>query len=496
MVTLLSAGVISGWIFRYVFSRFRFSSIEQKMKQLVESANVEAVNLKKEKLLEAQSEILKEKKEQEREIRNQRNEQQKIERMLFRKEEQLDSKIDQYDKKLSSVNKKIKQNEENSLKLKQELERIAKITYDEAREMILQDLESKLIKEKQEYINKVEQETYHLAEKKSKEILVSVMQRISSETTSEFTTVNVILPSEEMKGRIIGKDGRNVKAFESMTGVNLIIGDSPDTIGVSCFDPIRREVARRALERLVTDGRINPTRIEDVVKKVSDELEQFMYEQGSQVLYDLKVRMKPELIKLLGSMYFRTSYGQNMLYHSKEVALLGEMIAIELGADKEIVKRGALLHDIGKAISTNNGVSHVEIGVDIAKRLGEDTRVVNAIAAHHGEVPFNSIESVIVQISDTISASRPGVRREVLESYIKRLEQFENIAKEFDGVEKAFAIQAGRELRILVDHMKVDDQEARRIAREIANKIENEVKYPGSIKITMIRETRITEYAK
>jgi len=314
---------------------------------------------------------------------------------------------------------------------------------------------------------------------------------------AEVTVASVSLPNDEMKGRIIGREGRNIRTLETLTGVDVIIDDTPEAVVISCFDPVRKEIARRSLERLITDGRIHPTRIEEVVQKVTQEISQHLYEEGEKVLFDLGIHhMKPEGIRGLGRLVFRTSYGQNVLAHSKEVALFAGMIAAEIGADVEIAKRGGLLHDIGKGIESDGDSNHVELGVELAKRTGEDPRIINAIAAHHGDVPHSCVESVIVQIADALSASRPGARRETLDNYIKRLENLEKIAEDFEGVDKAYAIQAGRELRIMVDHEKVTDNEARDIARAIAKRIENELRYPGRIKVTMIRETRIVEYAR
>jgi ribonuclease Y len=300
-----------------------------------------------------------------------------------------------------------------------------------------------------------------------------------------------------MKGRIIGREGRNIRTMETLTGVDIIIDDTPEAVVVSCFDPVRKEIAKRSLERLVSDGRIHPTRIEEVVQKVTQEMSQTIYEEGERVLYELGIHhMKPDGIRGLGRLSFRTSYGQNVLAHSKEVAELAGTIAAEVGADVEIAKRGGLIHDIGKGIESDGESNHVELGVELAKRIGEDGRVINAIAAHHGDVPHSCVESVIVQIADAISASRPGARRETLDNYIKRLENLESIAQGFDGVDKAYAIQAGRELRIMVNHEKVSDQKAREIAKQIAKSIEDQLRYPGRIKVTMIRETRIVEYAR
>jgi ribonuclease Y len=300
-----------------------------------------------------------------------------------------------------------------------------------------------------------------------------------------------------MKGRIIGREGRNIRAIEAATGIDIIIDDTPEAVVVSCFEPVRKEIAKRSLERLVTDGRIHPTRIEEVVQKVTADMTQTIYEEGEKVLYDLNIHhIRPEGVRGLGRLAFRTSYGQNVLAHSKEVAVLAGTIAAEIGADVEIAKRGGILHDIGKGIETDGDSNHVELGVELAKRLGEDDKVINCIAAHHGDVPHNCIESVIVQVADAISASRPGARRETLDNYIKRLENLEAIAEDYDGVEKAYAIQAGRELRIMVNHEKVSDQEAREIAKKIARNIEEQLRYPGRIKVTMIRETRVVEYAR
>lgn len=314
---------------------------------------------------------------------------------------------------------------------------------------------------------------------------------------AEVTVASVDLPNDEMKGRIIGREGRNIRTLETLTGVDIIIDDTPEAVVVSCFDPVRKEIARRSLERLITDGRIHPTRIEEVVGKVTQDVSQTIYDEGEKVLFELGLhQMKPEGVRGIGRLQYRTSYGQNVLMHSKEVSILAGMLASELGADRDIAKRGGLLHDIGKGIESDGDSNHVELGVELVKRIGEDERVVNCIAAHHGDVPHSCIESVLVQIADALSASRPGARRETLDNYIKRLENLERIAEEFDGVDKAYAIQAGRELRIMVNHETVSDSGARDIAKEIAKQIEAQLRYPGRIKVTMIRETRIVEYAR
>ena len=346
-------------------------------------------------------------------------------------------------------------------------------------------------------MNKIEQDAQLSAEKKAREILVSTIQRIATETTSEVTVSTVSLPSDEMKGRIIGREGRNIRALETLTGVDIIIDDTPEAVVISCFDPVRKEIAKIALERLITDGRIHPARIEEVVQKVTKEIQQKIYEEGEKVLFDLGIHnMSQNGIRALGRLYFRTSYGQNVLYHSKEVALIAGMLAGELGCNRELAKRGALLHDIGKGAESDSDQNHAEIGMDMARKMGEHPVVVNAVGSHHNDIEQTSIESVIVQIADAISAARPGARRETVDNYVKRLENLEAIAEKFNGVQKAYAIQAGRELRILVNNEKIPDQEVKELARKIAKQIESDLRYPGRIKITMIRETRIVDYAR
>ncbi|HEB10431.1 MAG TPA: ribonuclease Y, partial [Spirochaetales bacterium] len=331
----------------------------------------------------------------------------------------------------------------------------------------------------------------------SREIIVSTIQRIATDISAEVTISMVSLPNDEMKGRIIGREGRNIRTLETLTGVDIIIDDTPEAVVISCFDPIRKEIARVALERLITDGRIHPARIEEVVEKVTKEVSQTVFEEGERILFELAIHgLNNEGIRALGRLHFRTSYGQNVLNHSKEVAILAGMIASEVGADVQLSKKAALLHDIGKGIETDGEGNHAEIGAELAKRIGEEPKVVNAIAAHHNDEEPNSLEAVIVQIADAISASRPGARRETLDAYLKRLENLEKIAQGFTGVEKTYAIQAGRELRIMVNNDSVDDAGARSLAKDIAKKIEAELKYPGRIKVTIIRETRIIEFAR
>jgi ribonuclease Y len=346
-------------------------------------------------------------------------------------------------------------------------------------------------------INKIEQEAQLTADKKARDIVVTSIQRLATEVTSDVTISSVSLPSDEMKGRIIGREGRNIRTLETLTGVDVIIDDTPEAVVISCFDPVRKEIARVSLERLVQDGRIHPARIEEVVNKVTKEIGRIIADEGEKVVFDLGVHnMGQETIRALGRLYFRTSYGQNVLNHSKEVAILSGMIASEVGANSELAMRSGLLHDIGKGIETESDANHAELGADMAKRLGEDPRVVNAILAHHNDVEPTTLEAVIVQIADAISAARPGARRETLDNYIKRLESLEQIAESFVGVDKAYAIQAGRELRILVNNDTVSDDGAKDIAKGIASRIEAELRYPGRIKVTIIREMRVVEYAR
>ncbi len=503
-ITLPLAGVLLGWSIRWLYAKFQLSSSEQRAERLKRDAVREAEAEKKEIILEGRDELQRERNEQERELRDRRSELQKYERRLLQKEENLDQKLAAVEEQQESVvarERKLTEREqevgEEEERLRGELEHISGLTADEAKRMIMQSLEDDARHEAQGLINKIEQEANLTADKQAREILVSTIQRIASDVNAEVTVTSVSLPNDEMKGRIIGREGRNIRTLETLTGVDIIIDDTPEAVVVSCFDPVRKEIAKRSLERLISDGRIHPTRIEEVVQKVTQEMSQTIYEEGEKALFELGIHhLKPEGIRGLGRLAFRTSYGQNVLAHSKEVAIFAGMIAAEVGADVELSKRAGLLHDIGKGIESDGDSNHVELGVELAKRIGEDPRIINAVAAHHGDVPHSCVESVVVQIADALSASRPGARRETLDNYIKRLENLEKIAEEFEGVQKAYAIQAGRELRIMVDHEKVSDQRAKEIAKEIAKKIEDQLRYPGRIKVTMIRETRIIEYAR
>ena len=504
LIALPLAGVILGWTIRWLYARFQLSSVEQRAERLNKDATKDAEARKNELILETRDALQREWNEQDRELRERHKELQRLEQRLLQKEENLETKSDALEKEQQELvsrerelDERTKYLEEQEIHWRNEMERVSGLTQDEARKLIISSLEDEARHDAQGLINKIEQEAVAAADKTAREILVSTVQRVASEVNTEVTVSSVSLPNDEMKGRIIGREGRNIRTLETLTGVDIIIDDTPEAVVVSCFEPVRKEIAKRSLERLVMDGRIHPTRIEEVVQKVTADMTQTIYEEGEKVLYDLNIHhIRPEGVRGLGRLAFRTSYGQNVLAHSKEVAVMAGTLAAEVGADVEIAKRGGILHDIGKGIETDGDSIHVELGVEMAKRLGEDPRVINCIAAHHGDVPHNCIESVLVQVADAISASRPGARRETLDNYIKRLENLEAIAEGYDGVEKAYAIQAGRELRIIVNHEKVSDQDAREIAKKIARNIEDQLRYPGRIKVTMIRETRVVEYAR
>ncbi len=503
-VALPLTGLFLGWSIRWLYARFQLAAAEQKAERIKQDAVKEAEAQKKEILVEAKDQLIRERNQQEREIRERRAELQRFERRTMQKEEILDKKIESLDKQeelLRGREKSALEKEEylagQEERYRQELERISGLSSEEAKKLIIQGLENEARHDAQIIVNKIEQEAQVAGEKKARDILVTTMQRLATEVTTEVTVTSVSLPSDEMKGRIIGREGRNIRTLETLTGVDVIIDDTPEAVVISCFDPVRREIARVSLERLITDGRIHPARIEEVVQKVTREIAQKIYEEGEKVVFDIGLHnMAPELIKALGRLHYRTSYGQNVLAHSKEVAVIAGMLAAELGMNREIAKRGALLHDIGKGIETDSDQNHAELGMELARKLGEDPRIVNAIGSHHNDVEPTCAESVLVQISDAISAARPGARRETLDNYVKRLENLENIAESFSGVDKAYAIQAGRELRILVNNEAVSDDGAKELCKSIAKKIESDLRYPGRIKVTIIRETRIVEYAR
>ena len=501
-IALPIVGIILGWTFRWIYGKFQLSSSEQKAKRVIEDATKEAEARAKEYQLQVKEQLIQERTQQERENRDRRNELQQYERRLTKKEEQIDERTKECDKfekefavRVENMNKKEQEIAAQEETYRRELERISGLTQEEAKKLIIQNLENEARHDAQALLNKIDQEAQVTAEKKARDVLVSAIQRIVTETTSDTTVATVSLPSDEMKGRIIGREGRNIRALETLTGVDIIIDDTPEAVVISCFDTVRKEIARVALERLITDGRIHPARIEEVVQKVTREIQQSIYEEGEKALFDLGIHnMSQEGIRALGRLYYRTSYGQNVLTHSREVAELASILAAEVGANKELAKRAALLHDIGK--ENDSDQNHAEVGAEMARKMGEDPRVVNAIAAHHNDVEPQTIEAVIVQIADAISAARPGARRETVDNYIKRLENLEETAKKFEGVEQAFAIQAGRELRVLVNNEKIPDADVKDLAKQIAKQIETDLRYPGRIKITMIRETRIIEYAR
>jgi len=471
---------------------------------LSQEAIKEAETKSKELIIETKDRLLREQQEQEREARERRGELQRTEQRLLKKEENLERKQAELDLQKGELEDKEKEADEREAQIAtqeaywaSELERVAKMSSQEAKQQIIEALQNEAKRDAQVIINKIEQEAQLRADKIARDIIITSIQRLATEVSSDVTVTTVSLPGDEMKGRIIGREGRNIRTLETLTGVDVIIDDTPEAVVISCFDPVRKEIARVALERLVQDGRIHPARIEEVVIKATKEMEQVIMEEGEKVIFDLGIHnISQEMIRALGRLHFRTSYGQNVLAHSKEVATLAGMIAGEVGADRDIARRGGLLHDIGKGIESDGDANHAELGADLAKRLGEDPRVINAILSHHNDIEPSCVESVIVQIADAISAARPGARRETLDNYIKRLESLEGIAESFEGVEKAYAIQAGRELRILVNNDSVSDEGAKEIAKDIAGRIEAELRYPGRIKVTIIREMRVVEYAR
>jgi ribonuclease Y len=498
------AAVFLGWFIRWLFARFQLSSTEQKAERVLQEALKEAEAKKNEALLEIQDRQIRERNQLERETRERRVELQRMERRLIQKEENFEKRqvfLENQERGLAN-REKMFLDREQALALEQEkwikeLERISGLSAEEAKRLLVQSLENEALHEAQVKINLIEQEAQVTADRKAREIVVATIQRIATDVSSEVTVSTVSLPNDEMKGRIIGREGRNIRTLETLTGVDVIIDDTPEAVVISCFDPVRKEIARVALERLISDGRIHPARIEEIVQKVTKEVSQTIYEEGEKVLFELGIHnMTPEGIRALGRLHYRTSYGQNVLDHSKEVALIASALAAEVGAEVAVCKRGALLHDIGKGVESNGESNHAEMGMELARKIGEDPRVVNAIGAHHNDVEPLSLEATVVQIADAISASRPGARRETLDNFLKRLESLEKIAESFAGVDKAYAIQAGREVRIIVNNDEVDDEGAKGLAKSIAKKIEGELRYPGRIKVTIIRETRIVEYAR
>ncbi len=479
-------------------------SAEQEAERIRKDAVKAADSKKREALLEAKDEIHRHRQEAERELKERRVEVQRQERHVQQKEESLDHKIENYEKKEEQLRKKEKEIEErlqdvNDLKKSQfeMLERISGLTQEQAKEQLLSQLADELTHDKALKIAEYEAQLKDEADQRARHLISHAIQRVAADQVAESTVSVVPLPNDEMKGRIIGREGRNIRAIETMTGVDLIIDDTPEAITLSCFDPVRREIARLSLERLITDGRIHPARIEEMVEKSRKEVEATIKAEGERAILETGMHgIHPEIVRLLGRLRYRTSYGQNVLDHSMEVAFLSGMMASELGIDPTIARRAGLLHDIGKAVDHEIEGSHVEIGVDIARKYKENEAVVHAIQAHHGDVEASTIVACLVQAADAISAARPGARRENLENYIKRLEKLEELANSFNGVERSFAIQAGREIRILVRPEVVSDDEMTILARDIAKNIEENMDYPGQIKVNLIRENRAVDYAK
>lgn len=493
-----------GYFLRKFLAEMKISSAEERARKLLEEAGKEAESRKREAVVLAKEEALKLRNEVERDSRERRTELQRQERRLVQKEEGLDRKLETLEKKEETLGKKEVelaklQDELKALHHKevQELERISGLSTEDARQILLQDVQQEIQQEIALLIKDRESKAREEADRRARDIVSLAIQRCAADHVTESTVAVIPLPNEEMKGRIIGREGRNIRAFETLTGVDLIIDDTPEAVILSGFDSIRRETARLALEKLIVDGRIHPARIEEMVEKARKEMEVQIREIGEQAAFDVNVHgLHPDLAKLMGRLKYRTSYGQNVLRHSVEVARLAGLMAAELRADERLARRAGLLHDIGKAVDHEVEGPHVTIGVDLAKKYGESSEVLHAIAAHHGDEEPETVEAVLVQAADAISAARPGARRETVEAYIKRLTKLEEIAKSFPGVEKAFAIQAGREIRIMVKPDKVDDLGAVRLVRDIARKVESELDYPGQIRVVIIRETRVVEYAK
>ena len=500
----LAIGIVAGMIIRKKIAESKIESAEQEAKRVVDLAKVEAENMRKEEIFKAKEEIMNSRKELDQEIKERRSEVQKQESRMIQKEENLDRRSENLEKKELDLENEYKglenQKEEvNKIYEKQveELQRIASLSKDEAREYLLNEMEKEITTEKAKIIRELNQKAKEDANKNAKEIISYAVQKCAADHTSETTVSIVSLPSDEMKGRIIGREGRNIKALETLTGIDLIIDDTPEAVILSGFDPLRREVARIALEKLIDDGRIHPAKIEEMVEKAKEELNTIIREEGERAALETGVNnLHPDIIKLLGKLKYRTSYGQNVLNHSIEVSNLARIMAEELGLDPKIARRAGLLHDIGKALDHDMEGTHVEIGVDILKKYKENPLIINAVEAHHGDVEPQTLEAVLVQAADAISASRPGARRETLEAYIKRLESLETIADSFEGVEKSFAIQAGREVRIIVKPDKISDDQMTVLARDVSKRIEDEMDYPGQIKVNIIREKRVVDYAK
>jgi len=500
----LAVGVPVGVSVRKKTAESKIQSAEKEAKRLLDDAKKEAENTKKEEIFKAKEEIMKARNDLDKEIKERRSEIQIQEKRIIQKEENLEKRSENFERKEREIVKKSEELDKQKEEVQEifnrqmnELQRISSLSKEEAKEQLLAEVEKQIKTEKAMLIKDLEAKAKEEASKNAKEIISYAIQKCAADHTSETTVSIVNLPNDDMKGRIIGREGRNIKALETLTGIDLIIDDTPEAVIISGFDPLRREVAKVALEKLIDDGRIHPAKIEEMVEKAKEEINGIIKSEGERAILESGVHnLHPDLIKLIGKLKYRTSYGQNVLNHSIEVSNLARIMAEEIGADPKIARRAGLLHDIGKALDHDMEGTHIEIGVDILKKYKENPNVINAVEAHHGDVEPQTIEAVLVQAADAISASRPGARRETLDAYIKRLEQLEEISNSFEGVDKSFAIQAGREVRIIVKPEKISDAEMTLLARDIAKKVEDEMEYPGQIKVNMIRETRIVEYAK
>ena len=504
VVAAAAAGVLVGIVYRKKVAEATIGSAQQEATRIVNDAVSKAESKKKEAILEAKDEIHRQRTELEKELRERRSEVQRQERRLAQKEESLDRKTENIEKKDEQLTNKLKAAEKKAEEIElvkrsqiEMLEKISGFNKEQAKDYLLKTLESDLVHEKAVKIMEYEQKTKDEADEKAREIIATAIQRCAADHSADATVSVVALPNDEMKGRIIGREGRNIRTLETITGVDLIIDDTPEAITVSCFDPVRREIARLTLEKLIADGRIHPTRIEELYEKSKREVEHTIKQTGERAAIDAGVNgIHPELIKQLGKLKYRTSYGQNVLNHSLEVSYIAGLMASELGADVKTAKRAGLLHDIGKALDHEMEGSHIELGVEYARKYKENDNVVHAIEAHHGDVEARTIVACLVQAADAISAARPGARRENVENYIKRLQKLEEVASSFDGVERTFAIQAGREVRVMVKPEIVNDERMIPLARDICKKIEEELEYPGQIKVNIIRESRASDFAK
>lgn len=496
--------LVTGYIVRKKLAEATIESAEAEAERIIQDGKREAESKKREALVEAREEIHKSRAEMEKEARERRQELNQFERRVTQKEETVDRRNENLERKEESLQRKTKdveklQREVEDLlsKKREELERLSDLTTEEARELILKTVEDEIKHETAIMIRELETQARDEADKKARDIISLAIQRTAADHVAESTVSVVSLPNDDMKGRIIGREGRNIRALETLTGIDLIIDDTPEAVILSGFDPVRREIARIALERLISDGRIHPARIEEMVEKARAEVDAVIRDAGEQATLDTDVHgLHPEIVKLLGRLRFRTSYGQNVLKHSVEVAHLAAIMAAELGVDSRLARRAGLLHDIGKAVDHEIEGTHIEIGIDLLRKYKENKDVIHAVACHHGDYEAESVEAVLVMAADSISAARPGARRETLESYIKRLQKLEEISSSFEGVEKSYAIQAGREVRIMVKPERITDATAVQLSRDIVKRIEAELEYPGQIKVTVIRETRAVEYAK